>query len=182
VEYNPTLVAFTSPYYGFSPNTNVPAQTLTITAVTLVSTGTANIYYTGDTAINGQQVTFSGFPTGAYSFLNGNTYTIIATSFNYFTIYDGGQTSATKATVAGSATIPATTQATFLCNQNVISSTSTTTTCSTVGNAQSRNNVIAIDRSGTVWTVGTNGTIVGMIGTAAPTNPILAAGASGSKP
>jgi hypothetical protein len=181
VEYSPTLNGYVSPYYGFSPSVTVPAQPLTVTAVTLASAGTANIYYTGDTAINGQQVTFSGFPTGGkYAFLNGNTYTISSTSLNYFVIPDGGQASVGKTTTSGTATIAATSQVVFQCGPYV--TTSTTTTCTTVGNAASRNNGIGIDRAGTVWTLGTNGTLVGLIGTAAPSDPVLADGKTGVLP
>jgi hypothetical protein len=182
VQYSPTLSGYLSPYYGFSPSIAVPAQTLTVTAVTLVSTGTANIYYTGDTAINGQQVTFSGM-TGNYAFLNGNTYTISTTSFNYFVIPDGGQTAVSKTTTSGTATIAATNQAVFQCGPySTSTTTAATTTCTTVGNATARNNGIGIDRAGTVWTLGTNGTLVGLIGTAAPSDPVLADGKSGSLP
>jgi hypothetical protein len=181
VEYAPALNGYVSPYYGFSPSLTIPSSTITVTAVTLVSTGTANIYYTGDTVVNGQQVTFSGFPTGgAYNFLNGNTYTVSNTSFNYFIIPDGGQAAVSKTTVAGTGSFPATNQVLFECLPYV--TTSTSTVCTTVGNGGSRNNSVGIDRAGTVWTVATNGTLVGMIGTAAPTNPVLAAGQSGSLP
>jgi hypothetical protein len=181
VEYAPALNGYVSPYYGFSPSLTIPASTITVTAVTLVSTGTANIYYTGGTVVNGQQVTFSNFPTGgAYAFLNGNTYTVSNTSFNYFIIPDGGQTAVSKTTVAGTGSFPATNQAVFQCGPYV--TTTTTTTCTTVGNGGSRNNSVGIDRAGTVWTLATNGTLVGMIGTAAPTNPVLAAGQSGTLP
>jgi hypothetical protein len=181
VEYSPTLNGYVSPYYGFSPSLTIPASTITVTAVTLAAAGTANIYYTGDTVVNGQQVTFSGFPAGgAYNFLNGNTYTVSSTSFNYFTIPDGGQAAVPKTTVAGTGTFAATNQALFECLPYV--TTSTTTVCTTVGNGASRNNTVGVDRAGTVWTLGTNGTLVGMIGTAAPTNPVLAAGQSGQLP
>jgi hypothetical protein len=178
-EYSPTLAGYVSPYYGFSPSLQIPSATVTVTAVTLASSGTANIYYTGDTAVNGQQVTFSGF-TGAYAFLNGKTYTISGTSFNYFIIPDGGVTAVSKTTTSGTAVFSASNQVTFQCGNYV--TTTTTVTCTTVGNATSRNNAVAIDRAGTVWTLGTNGTLVGIIGTAAPTNPVLAAGQSGKLP
>lgn len=179
VEYSPTLSGYVSPYYGFSPSLQIPASTITVTAITLASAGTANIYYTGGTVTNGQQVTFSGF-TGSYAFLNGNTYTVSNTSFAYFVIPDGGQTAISKTTTTGTATFAASNQVVFQCGP--YATTTTSTTCTTVGNGTARNNAIGIDRAGTVWTLGTNGTLVGLIGTAAPTNPVLAAGQAGQLP
>jgi hypothetical protein len=181
VEYAPALNGYVSPFYGFSPNVVTPTTTIPVTFITLGSTGTANIYYTTptDVAVVGQQVTFSGL-SGAYAFLNGNTYTISNTSFNYFVIPDGGQTSASKTAVTGSMVLAGANQVLFQCGP--YATTTTATTCGTVGNAQGHNNSIAVDRAGTVWTLSTTGTVVGMIGTAAPTNPVLAAGAVGVLP
>jgi len=181
VEYSPSLSAYVSPYYGFSPNIQVPAQTFNVTGLTQNATGTVTVTYTGNYAIAGQQVTFSGIPAGSYAFLNGNTYTVSTTSFTGLTIIDGGTTAIAKATYTSPfpTATASSTQAYFLCYANASTST---TSCTTSGNGTAHNNTIAIDRAGTVWTLGTNGTLLGLIGTAAPTNPILAAGASGSLP
>jgi hypothetical protein len=70
-------------------------------------------------------------------------------------------------------------------NQALFTCTGTATiTCSIVGGAiTSSNTAIAIDRAGSVWTLAsTAGTLVEIIGTAAPTNPIQAAGQYGVQP
>jgi hypothetical protein len=68
-------------------------------------------------------------------------------------------------------------QALFTCT------TATTTTCSVAGAATSAPLIpIAVDRAGSVWAMDTTGQLMEIIGTAAPTNPILASGATGSLP
>jgi hypothetical protein len=62
--------------------------------------------------------------------------------------------------------------------------TTTTTTCAIAGGAITGSNTqIAVDRAGSVWTLtGKTGSLVEIVGTAAPTNPIQAAGQYGVQP
>jgi hypothetical protein len=70
-------------------------------------------------------------------------------------------------------------------NQSLFTCTTTTsTTCAIAGGTITGSNTqIGIDRAGSVWTLtGSTGTLVEIVGTAAPTNPILAAGQYGVQP
>jgi hypothetical protein len=71
-----------------------------------------------------------------------------------------------------------TNQALFTCTD-----TDSVTTCAIAGLANKHSLIpLAIDRAGSVWSMDSAGTLLEIIGTAAPTNPILAAGQSGTLP
>ena len=194
VEYSPSTATpafngYLSPYYGFAPSLSLPSESVSITAVTLSAgpsnlNGTANLYNTSNNVVAGQTITFpatgqpGAFTVAAYQFMNGNTYTITPGSANYFVI-NSNQSGATvsKTTAAATGAVAGTSQAVFTCP------TGTTITCSFLGNQISKNNSVAIDRAGTIWTLSNNNaTLYSIIGTAAPTDPILADGATGSLP
>jgi hypothetical protein len=188
VEYDPTTSAYFSPYLGFSPSLNTASATTTAQQVTLfTSSGIAgaNIYGPNNLTV-GQTVTLSGFTkTGTgfdYSCMNGGPYTVTAlgsTSSSYFVIAPSGCNATVTATVSKTATTgtvvanPSTSQATLVCSSG---------SCSIAGGTAPQNAYVAIDRAGTVWTVAPNGTLTAIIGTAAPTDPVLADGKAGVQP
>ncbi len=181
VEYDPTTAAYLSPYLGFSPSLTTATTTTTAAQVTLFLSGTAqaNIYAPNNIYV-GQTVTLSGFTGSTYSCLNGGPYVVSAlgsTVSSYFVIPTPNcPTTATvpKAAAVGTITVNASTnQATLVCSS---------TACSIAGGTVPSNVYVAIDCSGTVWTVAGNGAVTGIIGTAAPTDPVLADGKSGVQP
>jgi hypothetical protein len=175
VEYSPSLSAFLSPYYGFSPGVAVTPATLVTNNITINSGGTSNIYVTGYTAYVGELVTFNGF-SGNYAFLNNNTFTISGLSANYFTIPTPGQGAQMKTPVTGNVAFSNVAQTVFTCGSTA------PITCTIANTIATGNNTVGIDRAGSVWTLGTNGYLMELIGTAAPTNPVLSAGQSGTLP
>jgi hypothetical protein len=182
VEYNPTYTnsttgAYLSPYYGFSPSIgSVTANLITKYAITTGSPTVAT-FTSANSYVAGQVVTLSGFPTA--TFLNGQTVTIIST---------GLSSSKFEANIATHATVASTTEAGYAvtslnaANQSLFTCTGTTTvTCSVVGSPMTADYPVAIDRAGSVWTVSNNnGTLEELIGTAAPTDPVLGDGAYGA--
>jgi hypothetical protein len=182
VEYDPVQKAYLSPFYGFSPSLTTAPTSFSSAQVTIAS-GTpvsANIYAPNNVAI-GQTVTLSGFTGSSYTCLNGGPYTVTAlggTIDSYFSITLPGTTctAQSKSAVVGTVTVNSSTQALFTCT-----GTSTIRCSINAGNIPG-NTYIGIDRAGTVWTFGAQGTLTGIIGTAAPTNPVLAAGQAGVLP
>jgi hypothetical protein len=156
----------------------VTPATLTTSTITIGSSGTSNIFVNGYTAYVGEMVTFNGFPsTGKYAFLNGNTYIISRVpSTNYFTIPTPGQASANNASAVGSATFSNVAQTVFTCGSTA------PITCTIANTIATGNNTVGIDRAGSVWTLGASGYLMELIGTGAPTNPVLSAGKSGTLP
>jgi hypothetical protein len=69
-------------------------------------------------------------------------------------------------------------------NQSVFTCTGTTTiTCSVTNSQATSNYPVSIDRAGSVWTLSTNnGTLLEILGTAAPTDPVLTDGVYGVTP
>jgi hypothetical protein len=179
VEYSPSLSGYLSPYYGFSPSlTTSPAVTATIVKASYGASGSANIYAPNNVTI-GQSVTISSM-TGTFTCLNGGPYTVTAlgaTVGSYFSITGTScsGTGGSAAAASGTVTVGSSNQAVFTCSGSTIS-------CAVNTGSVFTNNYIAIDRAGTVWSMNGTGTLTGIIGTAAPTNPVLAAGQAGKLP
>jgi hypothetical protein len=179
VEYSPSMAAYLSPYYGFSPSlTTSPAVTATITQASYNSStaGNANIYATNNISV-GQTVTISGV-TGTFACLNGGPFpvTALGASLSSYVSITGTSCAADSkggaAATSGTVTVNSSNQAVFTCSG----------TCAVNAGQVPTNNYISIDRAGTVWSMNGAGTVTGIIGTAAPTNPVLAAGQAGKLP
>jgi hypothetical protein len=173
--YNGNAGAYLSPYYGFSPSLTVPAGTLAVTAYSINSSNVVTVYAVNNLAV-GQQVTLSGFPTS--TFLNGVTLTVASDYGADFTASSSSFThaSVSKTTEAGTAATGASSQAVFTCTA------SATSTCSVSNPAFSFNDNVVVDKAGSVWSLSSNGTVVEMIGLAAPTDPVLPDGKYGVEP
>jgi hypothetical protein len=144
---------------GISNTTTAPAST----ATTPVALGGFN--NPGYLAVDGAGSVFVG---------NNNYGTIVEyspTLKGYLSPFYGFAPSiATVATPAN--------QSLFTCKD-----TDSVTTCSIAGLANKKSLIpLAIDRAGSVWSMDSAGTLLEILGTAAPTNPILAAGQSGQLP
>ncbi len=189
VEYSPALNAYLSPYYGFAPSLTPAAATYTAQQITLYGSGTSVNLYGPIYATVGQTVTLSGFSGTNYSCLNNlaanPTYPVTAlgaTAGSYVTItipLSQGCSTTTIGKAAATGTVlvnSGSNQAVFTCTA------SATSTCSISGSPTAGNNVVGIDRAGTIWTMPATGILTGIIGTAAPTDPVLADGRSGSQP
>ncbi len=130
--------------------------------------------------IPGDMVTFSGFTDSNLTPLNGTTLPVltagITNSVFEVALNNGGASVSTTAITAGSAAAPAYTESLFTCT-----TANSTTTCGILG-SPIYSTAISLDRAGSVWTLTPSGTLVEIIGTAAPTNPILASGQYGVEP
>jgi hypothetical protein len=179
VEYSPSYSSnaggYLSPLYGFSPTLPVVG----IYQYTVSTAGQAE-FYGPNNLVAGDTVVLSGFTTSTGTFLNGQTVTVLsspASTTNHFYANVTGYNTTTavgKTADTGVGTIP--TGGLFTC------SGSTTVTCGLVDEPMNGASSIAIDRAGSVWVLGGNGALTEIIGTAAPTNPVLAKGQYGVEP
>jgi len=181
VEYNPVYSngafstssgQYLSPLYGFSPT--LPVVSLYAYAVT---TGGVATLYGSNNLVAGQTVTLSGFTTANGTFLNGQTVTVLS----------GGTTSKFTANVTGYNSVTAVSKTTdtglgTITGGGLFTCTASSTTCGVVDAVMVGPSSIAIDRAGSVWTLSSTGTLLEIIGAAAPTNPILAKGQYGVEP
>jgi hypothetical protein len=176
VEYSLTSDAYLSPYYGFSPS--FVGTTLPITAYSVTTAG-AGTFYTPVSAnlTVGQTVTLSGFTSTTGTFLNGQAVTVLTVGAKNFTatVSNPPSTAVSKQPDTGLGTVTALpAQTLFTCSG---------ANCGVTGGLLGTPTSVAIDRAGSVWTASvTNGMAVEIIGTAAPTDPVLADGKYGVLP
>ncbi len=178
--YNSSTGGYLSPNYGFAPSLPRAAQTVSPSAYSIKS-GSNIVKFTGTNAfIPGDMVTFSGFTDSNLAALNGTTLPVltagIANSVFEVALNNGGVSVSSTPITAGTAAAPAYIESFFTC-----STANTTTTCGISG-SPIYSTAISIDRAGSVWTLSPSGTLVEILGTAAPTNPILASGQYGVEP
>jgi hypothetical protein len=178
--YNSSAGGYLSPNYGFAPSLPRAAETVSPSAYSIKS-GSNIVKFTGTNSfIPGDMVTFSGFTDSNLTPLNGTTLPVltagITNSVFEVALNNGGASVSTTAITAGSAAAPAYTESLFTCT-----TANSTTTCGILG-SPIYSTAISLDRAGSVWTLTPSGTLVEIIGTAAPTNPILASGQYGVEP
>jgi hypothetical protein len=178
--YNSSAGGYLSPNYGFAPSLPRAAQTVSPSAYSIKS-GSNIVKFTGTNAfIPGDMVTFSGFTDSNLAALNGTTLPVltagIANSVFEVALNNGGVSVSSTPITAGTAAAPAYIESFFTC-----STANTTTTCGISGSPV-YSTAISLDRAGSVWLLNPSGTLVEIIGTAAPTNPILASGQYGVEP
>jgi hypothetical protein len=177
VEYSPAIGGYLSPNYGFAPSFATPVY---VYSYAITSAGVAT-FNTPNNLLAGATVTLSGFTTANALFLNNQTVTLATAGPYSFTANVAGLTGYVSSTVtttqdSGVATPTTNSPVTFTCTNS-----SSTNTCSLQNNFTVLG-AVAIDKAGSVWTVGSNGTLIEMIGTAAPTDPLLSDGKYGVQP